>query len=282
MQHKNSGIRTPRGFAVWLVLSLFLIFSTDQVKAQFPIEDMDSHSLGLQYGLAFRGQNITEANVPAHEILHLISLAYAPLPYLALEGGLGIDRFKVERSNAISFRGDYGISPAFGLSLYSPALADILRVTAGSKGLFLNSEDAKGYRYSGLISNPFLGLIISPSGYVDMAAGIRGILLNGTMRAPNSKTGEEKSFGNQDLVRGYLSVTLKSPSERAFMTLDLDISPAFDSDWSYGPRESSIGIAFGAILGWKANNASSTDSSKYFPAFPEMKKKQEKMAGEIE
>lgn len=266
-------------FLTFLACLAFLVSVT---SAEFPVADMDNHSLGIQYGLTFRGQNITEANVPSHEILHLVSLAYAPVPYVALEAGIGIDRFKVERKNQVGFQGEYGLSPAFGLSLYSPALLDILRVTAGNRSVFLNSEDGKGYRYSGLISNPFLGLIVAPSHYVDITAGIRGLLVDGKMRTPASKAGEEKPFANQDMVRGYLSVTLKSPAERAFMTLDLDASPSLDSDWSNGPREASVGIAFGAVLGWKARNTGSTDSSKYFPAVPEMKARQDKMAEEIE
>ncbi|GEM_PF-1197911 len=265
-----------------LGLALALAFAP-AARAEFPVEDMDSHSLGLQYGLAFRGQDITKASVPSHEILHALSLAYSPIQYVSMEAGLGIDRYSVDSDHQVSFQGDYGISPVFGLSLYTPPLFELLRFTAGDKALFLDSEDGRGYRYSGFISNPFLGLIVSPSGYVDVTAGARMLLTDGKMSGPGSVTGGS-AFSNQHALRGYLSVTLKSPLERAFLTLDLDASPSLDSDWSNGPKEASVGLAIGAMLGWSGHAASSAkrDTSRYFPAYPEMKSKQDKMAEEIE
>lgn len=266
------------GLALGLALAL-----VPSARAEFPVENMDPQSLGIQYGLGFRGQDITKAAVPSHETMHMLSLAYSPVPYVSMEAGLGIDRYSVDPSNQVSFHGDYGISPAFGLSLYSPALVEILRLTAGDKALFLNSEDSRGYRYSGFISSPFLGLLVAPSGYVDITAGARLLLTDGTMSGPNSAA-SGSAFANQTALRGYLSVTLKSPLERAFLTLDLDASPNLDSDWSNGPKEASVGVAFGAMLGWSSHAASSAkrDTSRYFPAYPEMKSKQDKMAEEIE
>ena len=259
-------------------LGMGLMMAPD-LRAEFPVEDMGSHSLGIQYSLAFRGQNITEAAIPSHETLHLLSLAYAPVPYVSLEAGMGIDKLEVDASKQVRFAGDYGISPALGLSLFTPALLDLLRVTAGSKALFLNSKDAAGFRYSGWISNPFLGLLLTPSGYATVAAGARMVLLDGKMRAP---AGSEEPFANENILRGYVAVTLKSPGDRAFLTLDVDMSPSVSTNWSEGPREASLGIAFGTALGRKARSSVSADSSRYFPAFPAMKAKQDKMAEEIE
>ena len=270
-----------------LVMGL-LLFVSSLAFAEFPVANMDPHSLGIQYGLAFRGENITSSSVASHETIHLLSIAYSPLPYLSLEGGVGVDQFSVDPSKQIHFKGDYGISPVFGLSLFTPVIADIVRFTAGSRALFLNSEDVEGYKYSGFISNPFLGLLVSPSPFVDVTAGLRMLLIDGQMSGPNSSP--TQAFANPDMNRGYLAVTLKSPADRAFLTLDLDASPSLNSDWSNGPREATIGISFGAMLGWRTRanvNASTNtntprDSSGYFPAIPEMKAKQDKMAKEIE
>jgi hypothetical protein len=258
-----------------------MLASAPTARAEFPVEDMNAQSLGLQYGLTFRGEDITKDNAHAHELQHMLSLAYAPVPYVSLEAGLGIDRLDIDPNRQVSFSGDFGISPGFGISLFSPNILDVLRVTAGTKALFLNSEDAKGYRYSALISTPFLGLIVSPSGYVDIEAGGRLFLMDGNMSGPQSAA--SRPFANGEILRGYLSVTLKSPVERAFLTLDLDASPNLDSDWSGGPREATVGVAFGAMLGGKSNvKAAATDSSRYFPAYPEMKARMEKMDEEIQ
>lgn len=249
-------------------------------SAAFPLGNMDSRSLGIQYGLAFRGQNITASDVPSHETIHTLGLAYAPVPFVAVEAGVGLDRMVVDRRNSVGFRGDFGFSPTFGIDLASPPfLQDLLRVTGGLHALYLNSPDGNGFRYSGLISSPFLGISVSPAGIIEAETGVRGHIMDGTMREPG---GTENYFSNGEIVRGYLSVTLKSPQDRAFLTLDADVSPGFDSDWSRGPREAKLGVSFGAFLGRKRNAAADRDSSVYFPDFPEMRNRLKKMAGESE
>jgi hypothetical protein len=270
------GIRNNMKAAATTLVCLLALAKGSQ--AAFPIEDMDSHALGLQYGLAFRGQNITRAKIPSHETIHALTLAYAPLPYVAVEGGVGLDRLVVESGNSVGFRGEFGFSPVFGLILSSPVLAELVRVTAGARALYLNSQDSQGYRYSGFISNPFLGAVLSPSGFFDFEAGVRGHFVDGTMEGP----GVEKPFANEEAVRGYVGFTVKSPHERAFLTVDLDVSPGLDANWAHGPREAQVGVSFGALLGWKSKSEVSQDSSKYFPDFSRMRERIKKMADEIE
>lgn len=248
-------------------------------RAEFPIQDMGPRSLGLQYGLTFRGQGITSADIPSHETVHCLSLGYAPISFLALEAGLGLDKLTVDRNRSVQFRGEYGFSPTFGFTLVTPPLFEILRLMGGSKALYLNSEDDRGFSYSGLISNPFLGAVVSPSEYFDIQAGGRLHLVDGTMRGP---AGTESAFANQEIARGYMAFTLKSPSEKAFLTLDFDFSPEIDMDWADGPREASVGVSFGTLLGWRAAKPEIKEDSPYFEGFSEMKEKLKKMAEEVE
>jgi hypothetical protein len=248
--------------------------------AAFPIGDMDSRSMGVQYGLSLRGQNITQAHTPSHETIHAFTLAYAPVPYVAVEAGIGLDRLEVDTRNGVGFSGDYGFSPIFGLGLVSPPfLSDWLRITGGARTLFLDSRDGKGYRYSGFITDPYLGASLSPSASFEVEAGLRGHSIDGTMRGPG---GVALPFSNDELIRGYLGFTVKSPGERAFLSLDVDVSPGLDSDWAGGPREAQVGLSFGALLGWKRHAGGGADSSKYFPDFPSLKERLKKMAGEAD
>jgi hypothetical protein len=257
-----------------------LMAFTSAARAAFPFADMDAQELGLQYGLAFRGQNITNADVPAYETLHSLTLGYAPIPYLAVEAGLGLDRLQVNSGASPSFRGEFGISPSLGLILSSPYFAyDQLHATAGLRGLFLNSEDDEGYRYSGWIGSPFLGLGYAPAPFCAFEAGMRAHLIDGAMHGPG---GAEKPFSNQEIVRGYFSATVKAPAERVFLTIDADVSPGLDSDWSHGPREAQVGISFGAVLGSAKPAIQVADSSRYFPDFNRLRERLRKMAGEIE
>jgi hypothetical protein len=265
----------------FLFRSACMLAMATATHAAFPTEDMGPMSLGLQYGLAFRGQNITSAAVPSHETLHSLSLAYAPIPYLSIEAGVGLDRFDVETVKSVGFQGEYGISPLFGLVLTSPYFAlDLVRVAAGYRGLYLNSEDDRGFRYSGLISNPFLGVVVSPSGFIDIEAGARVHLIDGVMSGPSTS---EEAFANGDALRAYATFTVKSPADGAFLSLDIDMSPAVTSDWSQGPREAQVGISFGALLGGKPKtiNAKEPTATGYFPAYSEMKETQRKMADEV-
>jgi hypothetical protein len=248
-------------------------------RAEFPLESMTPYRLGLQYGMAFRGQDITSKDTPSHEILHILSLGYSPLPYVGVEAGLGLDRFSVDRYNGVRFHGEYGLSPLFGVMLASPYLFDIARIAGGGRFLYLHSEDGRGYGYSGWITSPYLSAMLIPSAYFNVQAGARGHYIDGSMRAPG---GQELGFSNRETVRGFVSFTVKSPSEFAFFTLDADFSPALEADWSNGPREASIGVSFGTLLGWTRRAQEPKTAPLYFPAYSEMKEKQKKMGEELE
>lgn len=248
-------------------------------RAQLPVEDMDSRSLGLSYTIALQGQNITESEVVSNAVLHQVRLGYAPIPYLTLQAGGGINRFTVGPGDRTHFRGDYGFSAYFGAAGFSPAFAGLLRGTAGVDMSTLSSENSRGYRYSAVVSNPFLGLIVSPTPFLNAAVGARLHLVDGAIHGPRI---EEQVFANSEIVRGYLSLTLKTPFERAFLNVDLDFSPEVDGDFSDGPRESAVAVSLGTVLGWKGKTQPAPEKPMYFPAYQEMKDRQKKMAEEIE
>lgn len=248
--------------------------------AQFPVEDMDMRSLGLGYTFALGGQDITSAKVGSHSVLHMARLAYAPLPYLSLQAGAGLERFSVDPYGVSRFRGEYGFASSFGAAAYSPSFAlGLLRGTAGMDILTLSSEDNRGFRYSALVKNPFLGLIVSPTIFLNATVGARLHMVDGTMQSPRAP---EATFANQEIVRGYVALTLKTPFERAFLNVDVDFSPAADSDWADGPRESAVAISLGTVLGWKGKSQPGSGKPVYFPAYQDMKDRQKKMAEEIE
>jgi hypothetical protein len=269
--------RLPFGSPV--LFAACVLFFAAGAHAEFPLESMTPNQLGLQYGFAFRGQDITSKDVPSHEILHTLGLGYSPLPYLGLEAGVGADQLSVDRYNGARFSGGYGLSPTFGAILASPALFGLARVDAGGRFLYLNSEDDRGFKYTGLVSSPFISIVLSPSAYFNAEAGARGHFIDGSMQAPG---GGEQVFSNRQTVRGFVSFTLKSPADFAFLTLDADFSPEASSDWSGGPREASIGVSFGTLLGWKAKPQETKSAPANFPAYPEMKEKQKQMAEELE
>jgi hypothetical protein len=84
-------------------------------------------------------------------------------------------------------------------------------------------------------------------------------------------------FSNGDILRLYANFMVKSKQERVFMNFDFDIGPNVASDWSSGPREASIGISIGILLGWSERQAHSQKPPVYFDGYQEMKAKQNKM-----
>src|SRR6187549_3085400 len=96
-KHLNMKSRlSPFGCACACLLAL-----AAAARADFPLQDMGPESLGLQYGLSFRGQNITDAKVPSHETIHTLSLAYTPIPFVSIQAGIGLDAFDVETRKAV-------------------------------------------------------------------------------------------------------------------------------------------------------------------------------------
>ena len=67
------------------------------------------------------------------------------------------------------------------------------------------------------------------------------------------------------------------------MTFAFDASREFSRDWKEGPAESAVSISVGMLL----NNEAEIEkrvrkkTSKYFPHYDEMKKRQKKMRKEI-
>jgi hypothetical protein len=250
--------------------------------AQFPIQNMGMNRLGLAYDLAFAGQNITEQNVPSQQSTHSLSLGYAPIPYAGLTLGLGIARFQTESTGpSRAFDGRYAFSPSLGLRLVSPGfIHETFYVIGGVYTQYFNSEDKNGLGYSAFVVNPDLGLMISPFNFFDLRLGGRLHVLNGDIDVPRASS--TSPFSNETVARGYLGVTLKTPAEGAFLSIDVDLSPESDANWSRGPVESTLRITMGTVLGWKSREPKATPRNPYFPNYRDLKDRQEQMSDELQ
>jgi hypothetical protein len=246
--------------------------------AKPPVRYMYQTTIGGEYYAAMRGQLITNASVPSHERIQLIYFTYAPVEYVQFAIGFGADRFSTDHFNDRRFDGRYGFSPALSLSGNSPLfLMKILRVTLNIDFLYLNSTDKFKFKYSGAILDPSLGLLAYAGKFVDLELGARGHLIGGTM---TDKT--ETVFSNAEIIRGYLAVTLAS-RKGAYLQLHLDASPRVTMEFNKGPSEAAMGFSIGALITPdRTNRKLQEKTNKYFPAFNDMKKKEDDMADQIE
>jgi hypothetical protein len=261
-------------------ISLIALLWSSIVLGQFPAQDMGLRTLGTSISATLRGQEITSANVPSHEHIYMWNLAYAPVSYVLITGGIGFDRFEVDKNKDVEFNGDMGVSPTLGLSLYTPMFLNFLRITCGANLLYMNSEDANDFKYSGVVINSHLGAIFSISSYLDFNTGLKLHQIEGTMYQPGAQRGD--LFSNANNYRFYASLMVKSVQEQVFFNIDFDISPEVNTDWSNGPSESTVGLSIGFFFGWKERKKKTASNPLYFEGYKELKEKQKKMTDDFE
>jgi hypothetical protein len=259
-----------------------MVMSAFQVNAQYPIQNMGSHRLAVDYTAEASGQNITSQNTPSEQSSHRMHLSYAPIPYAGVSLGFGVSQFETEPSqSSTAFRGKFGFSPSLGIRLASPGMVrDALRITLSSDFQYFSSEDKNHLTYSGFLVTPDLGLIVSPYNFFDLHLGGRLQVLDGSMQP--ASTSASSPFSNETLARGYFGLTLKTPTEGAFLSIDLSMSPETDADWSNGPIESTVRISMGTVLGWKSREPKATPRNPYFPNYKALKDRQEAMSDEMQ
>jgi hypothetical protein len=253
-----------------------------QAYAQFPMQNMGLNRLGIGYSFLASGQNITQQKTPSQQLAHHLLVGYTPVPYVGLVLGMGVADFQTEPTATTgAFRGGFGFSPMAGLRLATPAwVQNMLRVTAGFSAQYLQSDDVNGLSYNAFILDPDLGLQLSPLGFLNIQVGGRFHLVDGTIEPPHGA--KSSAFSNGTTARGYLGATLKTPSEGAFFSIDLDLSPDADANWSHGPVESTIRITMGTVLGWRSREPKVSPNNPYFPNYRELKDRQEQMSDQLQ
>jgi hypothetical protein len=249
--------------------------------AKAPVRHMSSSTLGIEYSSRWRGTSITQAQVMAREQVQMLSFELAPHEIVQFGFGIGLDRMNVDEYNDRRFSGNYGLTGALRLSLNTPAVfGKIVRLSGNFDAWYLNCEDDFGYRYSGPVLSPSLGVLLHLGRYVDLEAGGRGLLIDGTMEY-TKQSATSAPFSNFHQSRGYLLLTLTAPSG-AFAQLSVDASRMATTELSDGPEEASVGFAIGVLLSADRKSERMLEQSNdYFPAFREMKEREKEMAEEI-
>jgi hypothetical protein len=246
-----------------------------------PSQEFSINSLGLEYNGVLCGQYITEKNVPSYQQVQTVNFLYAPVQYVLFSAGIGAAKMSIDSASGRQFVGKYGFSPSCGLSLSTPFfLNHTMRVSGGASVLFLNSEDHDRFSYTGLVMNPFLGLIFSAGRGVDISAGYRGHLTSGQLL--NTQTSDSYNYSNRNVVRAYGTLTLHSPADGAYLSVDGDLSPKVTNTWNGGPLEASMGISVGVILHAPVRKKEKKVEDSSFPGYKDMLEKQKKMVEEIE
>jgi len=262
-----------------LLFPLFLLAAVSWGKV--PFDRLTPHGVGLEYAMFQRAQPITDAEVYSIEKMHLISVCYAPFSFLQASLGLGADKFEVDPFQGREFKGGYGLSPAGGLYLASPPFArKRLRLNAESEFLYLNSRDGSGFRYSGPIADPSMGLTLRITPLVNLDAGARWHIINGTMTG--GKAALDQPFSNSDYLRAYFALSAVSPLG-VYCQVDFSASEsAVSGRFKNGLEGAALGFRLGYLLEYKKSNEKIEERNDvYFPDYETMKKRQKAMAEEI-
>ena len=260
-----------RKFLIWLSLLIAAL----EAGVAIPSQDLSISSLGIEYSFGMRGQYITEQDIASHEIMNSLNFHYAPVPYLLFTAGLGLDKFTVDEYAGNRFEGNHGFAPSLGISLYTPSFFnDVVRVTGAFSVLYINSRHKPDFVYRGPVYTPSLGLIFTTCTILDLGIGAKGHIIYGTMG--NTETDGLSSFSNRNKIRGYGQLTLHSPANGVYFSLEGDFSPEVSYKWENGPAEASISMAAGFILR-KPRDSKERELDKYFPAYEDLKEKQDRM-----
>jgi hypothetical protein len=265
-----------------VLLTLLMTFAQlHSVHAKSPVRYMNKYTLGIEYCAALRGQLITEAEVNALERMHVLKFHYSPFELVQFYVGAGLDRLEVEyEPTRKHFDGNYGISPAGGLSLNSPALVrKMLRITANLDLQYLNTKDDKEYKYSGLVLDPSGGILFHAGRLVDIEAGVMGHFIDGWMEDP----GENKFlFSNAENLRGYFSFSLCSPVG-AFAQIGINASQKTTRDFEEGPIDAAVCLSLGILISQDIESRTILErTNQYFPDFEKVKKREKDMKKDMD
>jgi hypothetical protein len=266
---------------VGLLLMVFVLSA-----AAIPVQDMPPNSFSLEYRGSFGGQNIPDQFFPLQDVasyqnLQMLYLNYSPIGYLSVSVGVGVSKFFSESVSNVDFDSRWGFIPAGQLTLFSPYFAnDFLRITGGVDACYIHSQNEDKTVYREYLIRPFAGVVVSGWSTVDLSAGVRGHMMSGSIDNPSA--GITSTFSNTNTLRGYFSILLHSIDDGVYFSLDADASPKVSRKWRTGPLEASIAAAIGiAITRPERVKPVSTDST-LFPAYENMKKKQDAMERMLE
>ncbi len=259
---------------------LFLLGLLAAAQAKPPVVFLPAKTVAFEYGFSVRSQTITNARVGSEEKLHQVSACYVLFPWLRLSAGLGGERFTVSEYHGRVFNGAYGLTPSAAIYLSSPWFAgNLLCLNADVEALYLNSRD-EGYRYSGPVTDPSLGLAVKLGSQANLETGARWHIIKGTMRPP---TGASAPFSNNDNLLGFLTLTAHSPAG-VYMQLGLAASPQAAGDsFKDGLKDVAISLKVGLFLLPPIENSNDGKQNKsVFPDYDNLRKRQESMAKDLE
>jgi hypothetical protein len=249
------------------------------IDAGVPVWDMTRETLGVRYSFAVSGQLITRASVHSSAVNHAMELLYAPFTFVYITGGAGINRFSVNEYSGMRFKSGYSFSPSTGMIFTTPRLFN--RTVAVSAGIRLNymRNIQDGFQYTATVYNPKAGFLVIPLNFLYMEIGSKMHILDGKMREPD---GEELSFSNEEIVRGYAGFTLYSPRTGAFFTATYEASKSLATDLSNCPFESAVRLSCGiCIRAYSIFKKNDIKNSSYFPNVKELREKQREMKEEL-
>lgn len=241
-------------------------------SAQMPVRPGDSNLFGFAYEFAWRGEDITDAEVQAHGVTHRATYAWAPWEYLEFNVGIGAANYSTYNNHPTNFDGNWQFSPQAGVVLNTPAVADMLRLRGAFDYSWWQSE-GNGITYSQHVLDPSVSLVWNTR-RIDFEMGALWHMGYGTMEG----TAKESDFSNVNTVRGFAALAARLPGD-AFIRLYADASPQAEG-WHGGPTETTLGIT----VGWQKIHRKEVRNEpelRHFPSVPNMRTQQDEMLNEL-
>ena len=222
-----------------------LIFSSISTVSAIPVEKSSPVTVAVEYRTMLNGQKITTAEVSSEFRAHYLMLGCAPVPNFYFGLGIGLDKFQTAKYDSVSFSGANGLSGAGVLSLFSRRLGGVMGFSGGAEVYILNSHQGD-YSYTGVIYNPYAGIVLSMEDIAFLEGGLKGQIFDGTMKVSTLKS--PKYFSNNNKFHVYLSLTINSAVNSVYLSAAVDASPKLSTDWSNGIDETSFKLQLGFLF----------------------------------
>ena len=238
--------------------TLLIIFCfVTYITAGVPIRSYGYQTMGIEYSYLSRGQIIKDGYSDSYETLHMLNFCYSPFEFLRITFGIGIDKYNIVEQGQTKFNGNYGFSPGFKVTLFTPRIANkIIRFTSQLECITINSDDNYDNYYKGILVNPCGGLILHLGPYVDIETGVKVHYVKGWGKyTENAKV---KRFSNDHKVRSYVNLSLCSLTG-SYLSLNIDMSPEVSSESNKRLNEATVGFSIGIHFRAKNEKKDSND-----------------------
>jgi len=240
-----------------------------------------AQTVGIEYTGMWKGQQIDSDLFSAQELLSFATAHFAPLPFMHLNVGAGINSFAAVSKNQDGPEYAPSFAPAAGLTFYTPSFAaDHLSMNAGVQFYYLVRAETDKGTFNGAFTAPFVGMTLQPLEFLNFSFGARGNVISGTRKKTD---GSKNLFHNAEYLKGFAELGLFSQKKGVWCILGMDASPEVSFNSRIGPDEASLYFSVGfTMMPFEKKDFYEKTFDQFFPMRKKLEEKLDRLEKELE